>query len=417
MPNGKRVSSTNGPRSGAKAQHAAALATCVATLASGCDNSGRPLADLNALGAPYVVAWRTAEGTASVTYVAPVSSLASNVQVAPSRALQVAGAAQLFPSPERQHFLLASGEAPTLEDYAVTNARQLVLERSTSLETYGVVAPLSGPVVEVDDGRSVYLDEPGLQLVELDPLTMRLGRAIALPAELVRAGYTAELGEPVARGHKVLIPVSWVNEAFDQGLDEAALVSVDLDTGRATHGIESRCPATTSRITTPAGDTYLFSSLDLLYLEKVLGTGRNTCALRIQAGEEVFDPTFVFEAADLGTPQTIAVEARGGGSRVWVRVLDEALYTPAPGDEYEAFESAPAWRLGSFDITNVAAGLVLDASPPARCCGRSLPVGGAPHTLLYAPDGSSTTLLDVSGGSPVERLTVPGLLAGVLRIQ
>jgi hypothetical protein len=246
---------------------------------------------------------------------------------------------------------------------------------------------------------------------------MRLGRAISLPAELIRPGYTAELGDPVVRGRKLLLPVSWVNETFDQGLDEAALVSVDLDTGVVTHGIESRCPAAESRFTTPGGDTYFFSSLELLYLEKVLGTGRSTCALRIRAGEEVFDPTFVFEAADLGTSQAVAVEAWGGGTRVWVRLLDEALGAATSSDAYEDFGNTPAWHLGSFDITDTAAGLVLDASPPARCCGRSLLVGGAPHTLGHAPASSSTTLLDVSGEFPVERLSVPGLLAGVLRIQ
>jgi hypothetical protein len=394
-----------------------AAAVCVAALAAGCDNSGRPLADLNALGAPYVVAWHASDGAATTTFVAPLSSLAANEVVVPARALQVPGAVRPFPSPERQHFLLTGGEAPTVSDYAVTNARQLELGRSVSLETYGVVAPLSGPVVEVDAGRAVYVDEPGLQLVELDPLTMRLGQAIALPAELVRPGYTAELGEPAVRGHKLLVPVWWVNDTFDQGLDEAALVSVDLDTGVATHAIESRCPAAESRFTTPGGDTYFFSSLELLYLEQVLGTGRSTCALRIRAGEEVFDPTFVFEAADLGTKEAIAVEAWGGGSRVWARLRDETLGAATPSDAYEDFGNTPAWHLGSFDITDTAAGLVLDPSPPARCCGRSLLVGGAPHTLGDAPDGSSTTLLDVSGAFPVERLTVPGLLAGVLRIQ
>lgn len=399
----------------------------IAALLFGCGNNGSQGTNGNGDGAGasggdepgsreegFIVAWNPPNPDQPSTLYQLVSEIGPETTVDTRSAIEVGGFSYPFPTPSESRFLASGGEAPIIDRYQV--GMQLVLDGTVSFANLGVSVPMFGQVVQVDDTRSVYLDDVQRVAVVFDPTDMVIVDVIDFPDDIERDGFAPKVRFATVRGSKVLVPLAWESVSFESSLDEAALVTVDLDAGTATAVVDSRCPAAQSKFEAPNGDEYYFSSIAFVYFERVLDDGRAHCALRIRAGEETFDPDYVFEFNTLGEDEPIAFVGWGGGTRVYVRVLDEGLFSPPAGTTYGEFFGAGAWRLASFDIASPSGGLSFDGSSPAACCGSTTVIAGTPYLVRFAPDFATSTLLDVSGEQPAESMNFPGVFAGAVPV-
>lgn len=113
---------------------------------------------------------------------------------------------------------------------------------------------------------------------------------------------------------------------------------------------DQRCGGMYIGLQTDSGDTYWFTYTSNVLARRDYGGTVKDCGLRLRAGETTFDPTWELDiAARTGGASGVAT-LYGGGSTVWVRVLDESLTggLPSPAD-YTSLDTAPAWSWYSLD--------------------------------------------------------------------
>ena len=364
----------------------------------------------------YIMLARVILPEGRMHYFTPLRALRGDNLVDTSKALEERGNARLYAEPGGGFFMLGSGETPTITRVEVDSDGRFTKGPSVSFAGLGVKDLGFRAVTFVDANRALYRDDSQLQVIEWNPTTMTITRAIRLPADLARPGYSSLSGSAAVRqGERFLFPLMWYKAAVDDVPAEVALVTVDLATGEATAVRDPRCPVGGVTFSAPDGATYFLNQITSTYAERMFRRGRAGCALRIKAGETAFDPDYLLELGELVAGAPAAAVAWGGGGRLWFRSFDESLQVPPPGTTYAEFYAANAWRLWSTDVTNPRGGAIPADLPPASCCGQSYVVDGVPYGQEVT--GDIGTLVDLSGERPVPAISVQAFIIDVVRLR
>jgi hypothetical protein len=247
---------------------------------------------------------------------------------------------------------------PTLTRYTVSESGTLVAGARLSFADLGVTF-VSGESIHVVSAQKAYLfDTTGLRAIVFDPTEMvRTGAQIDL-APLAREGFRPftflEDFNKKVRGSRLFAPVTWFDDEFASRYGAAVMV-IDTDNDTLVSVLEdTRCGDAWVSVAMPAGELYFFPNAANVE-EHVLTaeTPGPSCALRINPGEEVFDPSFTLNLGELaGAPAQGA--APDGSNGFFFAVVDAARYADRENNDYTF------WTMWHYDGAAATAAPVPD---------------------------------------------------------
>jgi hypothetical protein len=364
----------------------------------------------------FLVGTRVWDDTATTSYFHLATSLEAGTVIDPRDAVEVPGSAKLFSIEGAGWFAIGGGESPTISEYTLDGGR-LVEGVTISLQEYGVQS-LWDTLYVVSPTKAYYPDRDGEQLIVWNPTTMEITGSIALPAT-ARAGYLALYGySPVIRGSDLLFTVGWFDWTNDTILAETGLVVIDTATDTVSRtDVDTRCGGITTGVTTASGDTYFVSSALAGAAFRVGRYDREPCALRLPAGGNAFDPSYLDTHDSIAGGAIAGEPVPAGGDAMYLRVLDEGLATVDPQGASWDVTGQLAWRWRRWDVPGTTT-VAVDALAPSTADVLWFRVGDRVFGTETTSDYSETTLIDLTAdGGPARALTAPGFLHGVARIQ
>jgi hypothetical protein len=365
--------------------------------------------------AAYLLGTRVWNDVVTTSYFHVVSSLDEGTRVDSDRALEVPGPAKLFAIDGAGWFALGGGEAPTIARYSLSADDVLVREEALSLANLGV-ASLWDTIYVVSPTKLYYPDRDGARLIVINPSEMTIEGTVELP-ETVRDGYLSLYGyTPHLRDGELFFSVGWFDWENDRVLPETGLVVLDTETDAAQFEVDDRCGGITTSVQTESGDAYFVSSALAGATYHVGRLSTEPCALRVRAGERVFDSAYLLRLEDITGVPISGEPIPAGGDTVFLRVLDEELAEIESGAASWNITGQAAWRWWRWDISSGTAG---DAGlEPSTADVLWFEVEGRVFGTETKEDYSDTTLIELNAeGGPRRALTAPGFLHGVARVR
>lgn len=356
------------------------------------------------------------EGT--IGLLTPTRSLDAELDY--SRSLEQPGGGVLYARPGLGTFLIGSGEEPTITRFEVGPGDTLVPGSKLSFAGYGVLYMYAGDsLVFVNPRKAYYLDLDQLQAIAFDPTEMVITGTTSL-AGAAREGFLTSFGQVVQRDDAIYFPGQWYAEPdWDRVPSGSMLVRIDPETDTVTITQDSRCTGMYVTMTTDAGDTYWFSDSYNTFARRGYGPDRGVpdCALRLRAGETTFDPSWQLDLATrVGGASAVPI-LRAGGSRMWIRVLDEsAASLPTPAD-FNTVNTAPAWQWYLLDVESEAPAVRNDERPLSAVGGLGMYIDGRSFVSTENADYSESTLLELTPDGFLTRATVRGVVDNVVRVR
>lgn len=368
----------------------------------------------------YLAATRvsTPDGAGSTTYMQVLSSIEAGSRLELANATEFAGPAELFNIKEIGWFGVGDGNAPVLTKYTLGADGKLVAGPKLNLAAYGVQEFFADKTYFVSPTKVYYPDPDGKQLLVINPTAMTVDGVVALP-QTAREGYTAVYSyAAVRRGDKLLFSVGWFDWTNDRILPETGLVTLDVNTN-AVLGVttDPRCSGITMPVTVSSGDVYFTSSALAGALAKLGRLTTGTCALRIKAGAEVFDPAYAQKLTEVTGGAIAGEPIPAGGDAIFLRVLDDTKVTIKPESASWDLTGEPAWGWARWNVVT----------------GQLTPIAGleasTADVLWFETEGrvfagqttkdyATTTLIELTAaGGPKPALTSVGFFSGLAKIR
>jgi hypothetical protein len=355
---------------------------------------------------------------AATSYFHLVTSLDEGTSVEAGAGLEVAGAAKLYSVEGIGWFAIGGGESPTITRYQLDEAGKLTPQGTISLLDYGI-SNLWDTLYVVSPTKMYYPDRDGQRLIIINPSTMEIEGDVDLP-ETNRDGFLSLYSYASLRqGRQLLFSVAWIDwNETDSILGETGLVVLDTETDSVSRfDVDPRCGGITQPVVSSSGDVYFASSGLAAAAYRLERLPTAPCALRVRAGADTFDASYVRKLADLTGGALAGEPVPGGGDDVFLRVLDEAIATVAQGALTYELTSQAAWRWQRWNVISDELTLVTELEPSTADVAW-FQVDGRVFGTETKTDYSETTLIELTAaGGPVHRLTAPGFLHGVARIR
>jgi hypothetical protein len=339
--------------------------------------------------------------------------------VDPKTSLEAPGNARLYAQPGIGAFMIGSGEDPSITRYELAADGQFIKGDTVSFANQGVTTMDYRAVVFVSATKAYYRDGTQLQLIAFNPSAMTITQVIPMKG-LDKTGYTAGFGAAVTRDNGVFFPVFYFDSKnYDRVPSGATLVHVDTNTNAVTVTTDDRCTGMDVSMTSEAGDTYWFSSglNTVAWRGYGLDHGVHDCALRLKKGAETFDPTWSLDLTTRTAGWAAVAMMPGGGSTIWLRVLDETQVTvPSPAD-YATFFGLPDCQWYALDVTSEDDAQRNDDRPLASCGGGGFFVDGRAFTYESSDSYASSTLLELTRQGFEPRGKFTGFILEVARMR
>jgi hypothetical protein len=182
---------------------------------------------------------------------------------------------------------------------------------------------------------------------------------------------------------------------------------------------EPRCNAFSSVSTAADGTSYFSPAAYYAPLRALLGepSGVETCALRIPAGAQSFEPGYGLDLSELAGGRPAGDFALVAEGRAFLRVWHSELVTPLTSGNanWETVLQEPGflwwtWREGQAQAERVA-------EQEGSTVGQLLQVDGKTYTVTPAQSGSSRLMELASDGALRPALSGVGQILGVVRLR
>lgn len=354
----------------------------------------------------YLLSVRVFSDEGTTGYVLPSTSLEGELDL--SNALERPGGGMVYADPGSGTVLIGDGESPTITRFDVSQGR---FDTGATLSFLNLgIADLWGGVVFVNERQAYLLDREAPQAVRFDPSTMLIESVLTFDG-LERDGFLpAGYGYPVVRDDGIYMPMRWrgLDEEIPSSPSGSALIHIDPATDQVSVTSDPRCTSLLVSQTTASGDTWWYSDYNNVYARATFGAdaGVPDCAMRLPAGGTSFDG-YIDLNARAGGP-TVGI-ASAGGSSMWLRVLDESVFTPDPSD-WALIDTTPSWTWSRLDVDSDASASPDPSGQHDSIGGVASYAGGRTFVSFSNSDYSETRLVELTTDGPLERATVPGLL-------
>lgn len=316
---------------------------------------------------------------------------------------------------------VASSSAPVVNRFEVDEQGKLVQTGSLNFMNYGVPEFFA-----IDDWGAVFVSPTKAYIfngsdgshVIWNPTTMTITGEIAGPG-IVREGYNLESVAAV-RGNRMYRLFTILNyDTWDFLPAPQYLVVYDLDKDTILSKTEeSRCPQLYNRpFIDESGDIYFSGWVWTPAIALVKSSYPKSCALRVRAGQDVFDPDYKL---DFGAQLTMGREAGVlrylGNGKALLDVFHHERVTITLSTDPEELANTPNWRLWIIDLkTNT--GKPLDGFDYKAGGYTDVRVDGRSFLMVPNENYSLTTAFDIVDGKAFPSFKIQGSSYNILRVR
>jgi hypothetical protein len=383
------------------------VAIAFALFACGVDEAPDDANDADPL---YAVMYEVYDDVGSTSYLSLLDSLDIE-EVDLGRAREFGGGRAFIQSYEGKLFV-GDAEAPTVTRYSIAEDGELVPEGSISFANYGLDRGQfdAWNVSFIHPEKAYLLDFKEATTIIWNPTTMEIVGDIPAPHEFHREGYSFESTPGALRDGLLFRTVSWVNYDDAEYSTDFLLAVYDVENDEIIEFVEeTRCPVPGNLVHHDEAGNIYFSNWVWPVAGAVMRGAPSPCVLRINAGEQRFDPNWTLSYADI---------ADGRDGAMFTYLEDGQALSAIFYDERTSFDETTDpwgyvgslnWRIWNVDI-DARTGAPLDglgfnggAFTPVRFDGR---------LFLMIPGGEeenwATQIHEVVDGRASPRVKLPG---------
>jgi len=393
------------------------LLGCLALL--GCsDDELRVLEPPTATEGPSYVVFSTVDTADDrMGYFALTPSLDGDVPIDIDRGIEEPGGGRLYVQPGIGTFLLGGGEMPSITRYELNAAGELVRGQALSFANQGVSDLADSAVVFVSPSKAYFRDRSQVQLISFDPTRMEILNTFPLEG-LEREGFLTDFGSVFQREDGIYFPIQWYDENEDRGPAGAALVRVVPDTDEIEITTDPRCSGMDVGVMTSQGDIYWFSTrVTTWWRAPVNANGPHDCALRVRRGEQTFDSSWQLDVTTRTNGWPSVATVTGGGSKVWLRVLEESEVGVPADATPDVVEELQGWQWYLLDVESNLPAARNGERTPGSYYAYGFEIDGRTYTTESDADYTQSTLLELTEQGFVEGATVEGTVRGLARLR
>lgn len=242
---------------------------------------------------------------------------------------------------------------PTVTRYSVSASGELVPEGNISFLNYGFDGG------QFDDWNVEFIDDHKAYLVNFvdgttviwDPTNLEITGEIPGANEFIRDGWSLE-GTPAAvRDGKLYRTFSWAN--YDEGTysEDLLLAVYDTETDELVELVpETRCPNPGNLVSTDEDGNIYFSNWIWPVGHSILHDAPAPCVLRINAGEDHFDPDWTLDYSEIADGRQGGMFTyQGNGQALFAAFYDENTSFDENTSTWE-YVGSNNWRVWKLDL-------------------------------------------------------------------
>jgi hypothetical protein len=319
-----------------------------------------------------------------------------------------------------KYVFVASANAAVANRFVVDAEGALQPDGNINFSTQGLP-----PYFSIDSWGALFVSETKAyifngtdgSMIVWNPTTLTITGKIPGPG-IVRQGYEIQSGS-VVRGNKLYRIFSLVNyDAWDFLTTGQVLVVYDLDTDQQLSMVEeNRCPQLYGKpFVTEAGDIY-FSGWVWPATLPLVRDFPKSCALRVLAGQDTFDPSYKLDFAANFEGHEGAMMSYLGNGQALLDVFHQERATYTASSDPQMLANTKNWRVWKVDLAT-GKGAPLEG----------LDFTGAGYSLaqvdsrsfLLTPDDetySATTAWEVLNGALKQSFKIQGSLYHIVRVR
>ncbi len=357
-----------------------------------------------------------ADFSSSTSYVPVVPSLdVPRIDIA--RARELSGRASV--ATVGQWLFVASSTAPIIDRFEVAADGSLREAGRLSFANYGVPEFFAidpwGAVFINEEKAYIFNGNDGSHVV-WNPTTLEITGEIPGPG-IPRMGYDFE-SVAVVRGDRLYRIFTLLNyDAWEFLPSPQYLVVYDLRSDTVLSTVqEDRCPQLYSRpFLDERGDLY-FSGWVWTPGLTLTSNYPTSCALRVRAGQDTFDPSWQLDfAAEVTGGREAGILRYLGEGQALLDVFHAERTSIAPGTDPQELSNTPNWRLWSIDLESRTGAPVegLDFKAGGY---QDVDVGGRTFLMVPNEDYSETTAFEVNAGQAERGFAIQGSSYHMVRI-
>lgn len=319
-----------------------------------------------------------------------------------------------------KYVFIASATAPIANRFVVDAQGALQPDGSINFMNEGLPPYFAIDIwgaLFISETKAYIFDGSDGSMIVWNPTTLTITGKIPGPG-IVKPGYEIQSGH-VVRGNKLYRLFSHVNyDEWDFLTTGQVLVVYDLDTDKQLSMVEeNRCPQLYARpFVTETGEIY-FSGWVWPATLPLVGNYPKSCALRIPAGQDTFDPNYKLEFATNFEGHEGAMLSYLGNGQALLDVFHQERATINGSTDAEELANTKNWRVWKVDLAT-GKGAPLEG----------LDFTGAGYTLaqvdnrsfLLTPDDekySATTAMEVVNGALKPSFKIQGSVYNIVRAR
>lgn len=380
-------------------------------LAMSCSAGPEGDADRATNGPLYAVMYEVYDDTGSLSYLSLLDSLdLENVDLSQAREF---GSGRSFIQAYNGWFFVGEAETPKVTRYRVSEGGELIVDAEPiSFANFGFdygqfdawnvtfISPTKAYLMNFDDGTTIIWNPSSMEIVgEIPP-----------PDEFAREGLSFESTPAALRDGLLFRTVSWVNYDEASYSTDFLLVTYDVETDEIVDMVtETRCPVPGNLVHQAEDGTVYFSNWIWPVAGAVMRDAPPPCVLRINPGENGFDPDWTLDYGDVAGGRQGAVFTYAGEGQALISVFhDERTSYDDQSDPWD-YVGSNNWSIWSLNLQSKSGTRIED-----------LPFNGGAYTpvqfdgrlILMVPGGAednyATQLYEIVDGRAEPRVKLPG---------
>jgi hypothetical protein len=299
--------------------------------------------------------------------------------------------------------VIASGEAPSLSVFSVSDTGAWLEGGTLSLASFTSEALAANVPVSA---RKVYVPFDVTNHVTYDAETLELGTEVGAPSDipLTRDGLDATRGYAHAlRGSTLFQPYYFADALFDTYSETSSVAVIDVATDTLLPSFDVPCPHLHITTQDDRGNVYLSNGV-LSVAGALLTPGHaHNCFARINAGENVVDPSSITQFRDLAGGREGSNLFYIGGGRALFNVYHAERDDLSGSDAFDVVNASNSYHLWTLDLATGEAAMLegIDFSGGQVVTFR---IDGRTLVTIPAGDYSSTQFYEVPENGPAQKL-------------
>jgi hypothetical protein len=310
---------------------------------------------------------------------------------------------------------------PTVTRYSIDESGSLVEEGKISFSSYGLTTGQfdSWNATFIDENKAYLMDFKTGTTIIWNPTTMEIVGDIAAPDMLLREGLSLE-GTPAAvRDGLLFRSFDWVSYDTATYSTDSLLAVYDVATDELLSTVtETRCPVPGNLVHQDEAGNIYFSNWVWPVAGAIMRGAPSPCVLRINAGEQVYDPTWTLDYSAITDGREGAMFSYLADGEALISVFyDERTSFDEDTDPW-SYVGSLDWSIWKVDLDT------LEGAPLEGIDfngGAFTPFDVDDQRFLMVPGGEeesyATQVYEVVDGLAVPRVKLPGWSYQFVRLR